>query len=186
MDEIAGIRRAVKDSDFSPRYKAVLLTLIEEVVTIKKTKQEKEAQLKRIRRMLGNSSEKRPQPEEQSETTKTDSPKPAKNHGRYGAKDYRFTQTFSHAHQTLKAGQTCPECAHGTLQEIEPRKCIRLTGNAPIEAELHQPARLRCSGCEGIFHAELPPDVAEEKADASANAVVAVFRYGMGLGNKSC
>ncbi|MBF0502385.1 MAG: hypothetical protein HQM09_19755 [Candidatus Riflebacteria bacterium] len=60
---------------------------------------------------------------------------------------------------------------------IEPRKIIRLIGNAPIEAELHQPARLRCGGCGKIFTAELPPEIGEEKADASANAIVAVFRY---------
>ena len=162
-EEIAGVRRAVENSDFSPRYKAILLTLIEEIVTIKKTKQEKQAELERIRRMLEQSSEKRPKEDEKAEGEKKDAPpaKLPKNHGRLGAKDYRFARTIPHSHSELKPGQPCPDCDSGTLQEMEPRKVIRLKGNAPIEAELHQPARLRCGGCGTIFTAPLPPDVGE-------------------------
>ncbi|MBF0503250.1 MAG: hypothetical protein HQM09_24220 [Candidatus Riflebacteria bacterium] len=180
MEEITDIRRVVEESDFPPRYKAILLTLIEEVVTIKKTKREKQAELERIRRMLGPSSEKRPKNDEQT-AKEGKKPPPARNHGRHGAKDYKFSDTIEHPHQKLKAGQCCPDCDHGTLQEIEPRKIIRLIGNAPIEAELHKPARLRCGGCGKIFTAALPPDVSEEKADASANSIVAFFHYGMGI-----
>lgn len=182
-EEIANVRLEVEESALTPRSKAILLTLIEEIVTIKTTKQEKQAELERIRRMLGSSSEKRPQENEQGAKEDGNLPpaRSAKNHGRHGAKDYRFSKTTEHPHQKLKVGQSCPDCAHGTLQEIEPRKIIRLLGNAPIEAELHKPARLRCGGCGKVFTAALSPDVSEEKADASANSIVAFFHYGMGI-----
>ncbi|MFZ2960351.1 MAG: IS66 family transposase [Candidatus Ozemobacteraceae bacterium] len=183
MEEITGLRLAVDKSDFSPRYKAILLTLIEEIVAIKKTKKEKQAELERIRRMLAQSSEKRSQGNNQNAAKEENPPSIVhpRNHGRHGAKDYKFSKTTQCSHQELKTGQSCPDCDHGTLQEIEPRKIIRLIGKAPIDAELYQPARLRCGGCGKIFTAELPPEIGEEKADASANALVAVFRYGMGI-----
>lgn len=177
-EEIAGVRREVETSDFAPRSKAILLTLIEEIVTIKKTKQEKQAELERIRRALKNSSEKRSQ---ENESGKDREKKTPKNHGRIGADEYRPSQTIPHSHDNLKVGQQCPDCAHGTLQRIKPGKIIRLIGNAPIEAELHEPERLRCGGCGKVFTADLPPEVREGKADASANAMVAFFRFGMGI-----
>jgi len=102
MEEIAGIRKAIGETDLSERYKAILLTLIEEVVNIKKTASEKAAALERLRRMFGNSSEKRTRADS-SETAKPvdgqakteaaeKQPKKAKNHGRIGAKDYSFSK----------------------------------------------------------------------------------------------
>lgn len=174
MEEIADVRQAVEESDFSSRNKSILLALIAEILTLKKTQAEKKAELARIRRMLGENTEKREKP------ISKEKPKP-KNHGRLGSNNYRFSKTLSHAHQALTSGQACPDCACGKLQGHEPRKIIRLRGNAPIEAELHQPESLRCGACGQIFNAELPADVGEEKADESANAVVAVFRYGLGI-----
>ncbi len=175
-EEIAGVRSEVEKSDLSPRSKAILLTLIEEIVSIKKTQQEKQAELQRIRRMLENSSEKRSQ-----ENTEGKKKTPAKNHGRLAADAYRPSKTIPHSHTMLKAGQQCPECEHGTLQQIEPGKVIRLIGHSPFDAELHQQEKLRCGGCGQIFTAELPAEIRDEKADASANAVVAFFRFGMGI-----
>ena len=175
-EEIADVRQAVEASDFSARNKSILLALIAEILTIKKTQAEKKAELARIRRMLGESSEKRETP------GRDEKPKPkAKSHGRLGSNNYRFSKTISHAHQTLTSGQSCPDCACGKLQNHKPRQIIRLRGNAPIEAELHQPESFRCGACGQIFNAEISADVGEEKADESANAVVAVFRYGLGI-----
>jgi transposase len=181
-EEIADIRRTVEDSDFPDRYKSILLTLIGEIITIKQTKRERQAQLERIRRMLDQKSEKRPgsgDTEHQPEASP--SAKAVKNHGRHGVDDYRAARTVSHPHRKLQAGQVCPDCGHGTLQESRPHRFIRLIGNAPIEAEVHEAAQLRCSGCGKIHHAELPPEIGEAKADPSANAIVATFRYGLGV-----
>jgi hypothetical protein len=181
-EEIAAVRCEVMESDLSPRSKAILLTMIEEIVTVKKAKQEKLAELNRLRRGLQNTSEKRSSNDQQSEEKAKPSPKKRKkNHGRLRAEDYQTSKTVFHPHPELSAGQKCPECNHGTLQQLRPGKVIRLVGQAPIAAELHEPARLRCGGCGKVFTAELPPDVSQEKADASANAIVALFRYGMGI-----
>lgn len=191
MEEIACIRRAISETALSERYKAILLTLIEEVVNIKNTASDRAAALERIKRMFGSSSEKRPQDESAGSAETTDtaddqgktetSPKKAKNHGRIGAKDYSFSKTIDYEHKDLHAGECCPDCGHGTLQECEPRKFIRLIGNAPVTAELHQPARLRCGGCGKTYVAEMPDAIADSKYDASANAIVACLRFSMGM-----
>lgn len=192
MEEIAGIRQAIAETDLSERYKAILLTLIEEVVNIKKTASERAAALERLKRMFGRASEKRPQAESAEATDATEDQKKAdesekqpkkraRNHGRIGAKDYCFGKTIDYQHKELHAGQCCPECGHGTLQECEPRKIIRLIGNAPVTAELHQPARLRCSGCGLTYVAEMPAEITDSKYDASANAIVACLRFTMGM-----
>ena len=178
VEEIADVRREVESSDFAPRSKAILLTLIEEIVRIKKTRQEKAAELARIRRVLRSGSEKRSSGKDSDKKADKD---PKKNHGRNGADDYRPSKVVPHYHKDIKVGQKCPDCDHGTLQGLRSGKIIRLVGNTPIEAELHEPARLRCGGCGKVFTAELPPEVGEEKADASANALVAFFRFGMGI-----
>ncbi|MBF0545515.1 MAG: IS66 family transposase [Candidatus Riflebacteria bacterium] len=110
---------------------------------------------------------------------KDSSPKP-KNHGRHGSDEYTFSRVTEYPHE-LNPGDKCPNCEHGTLQRLEPRKIIRLIGQPSIVAELHQPERLRCSGCGEIITAKMPEEVGEEKATPSANAMVAVFRYGMGM-----
>ncbi len=178
-DEIAAIRQAIKESTFAERHKAVLLTLIDHIVTICKTKREKEVELNKIKRVLKNGSEKRSPDEKNAPDVQP--PKKTKNHGRRAAKEYKTRQTIRHSHKELKAGQTCPDCAHGTLQDTKPRRFIRLVGNPSIVADLHEVAGLRCGGCGKTFSAELPPEIGEEKADASANAVVATFRYAMGI-----
>lgn len=190
--EIEAVRQRIEASDLPDRDKQIILTLLEEIVTIKKLAKEKRAYLNRIKRMLEKQSEKRPSanttdgqgadtPEEKQESDeKPAQPKP-KNHGRLSADDYKTSETVTHVHQELHPGQKCPDCGHGTLQPYRPRRFIRLTGQAPIKATLHEVEQLRCGGCEKIFAPQLPIEVGEEKADASANAIVATFRLGMGI-----
>lgn len=174
-DEIRLLRKAVKDSNLNDRFKAVIFTMIEEIVQAKQTEKEKQASLKRIKRMFSSSTEK-----QQKSKTPVESEKPTKNHGRYSTNDYQFSQIVTYP-SDLPPGARCPGCDHGTLQPLEARKIIKLTGSSLVSAELHQPERLRCSGCGEIITAAMPEGLTEEKADASANATVAILRYGMGV-----
>lgn len=174
-DEIKQLRKAVKDSNLNGRFKAVIFTMIDEIVEAKQTEKEKQASLKRIKRMFSSSTEK-----QQKVKAPTESEKPAKNHGRYSTNDYQFSRIVAYP-SDLPPGARCPSCDHGTLQPLEARKIIKLTGSSLVSAELHQPERLRCSGCGEIITAAMPEGLTEEKADASANATVAILRYGMGI-----
>lgn len=174
-DELPELIKAVEESPLSGRHKAILLTMIQQMQDGNRLNHEKMAELRRIKRLLGKTTEKKRRPGNDDESSP-----PKKNHGRNGVDDYQFATVVHYPHH-LHVGDECPGCAHGTLQKQKPRKIIRLKGNAPITAELHEPECLRCSGCGEIFTAEMPPEVGEDKADASAKALVAVFRYGMGI-----
>ncbi|MBF0548860.1 MAG: hypothetical protein HQM08_30860 [Candidatus Riflebacteria bacterium] len=118
----------------------------------------------RINRLLGSKTEK-----EKKEKKDKDSSSKPKNHGRHGSDEYTFSRIVEYPHE-LNPGDKCPNCEHGTLQRLEARKIIRIIGQPSLVAELHQPERLRCSGCGEIITAKMPEEVGEEKATPSANA----------------
>lgn len=180
-EEIPEIIKAVKESLLPEKFKEIILVLVQRMVDIKQTAREKAAALEKIKRMFCNQTEKVLDEKKANPENKPGGKK--KNHGRNGVEDYKISREVDYPHTLLEAGQECPRCAHGTLHEMEPRKIIRLIGQPGIVAELHKPSRLRCSGCGEILTADLPKDIGEEKADATANSLVALFRYGMGLPN---
>ncbi|MBF0442186.1 MAG: hypothetical protein HQK54_09790, partial [Oligoflexales bacterium] len=126
-DEIPKLIEAVQNASLSEKHKEIILTLINQMVEIKQTAKEKAASLARIKRMLGKATEKMDKKTEEA----TEHPKEKKNHGRNSVDDYRFAKVVDHPHE-FQAGDTCPLCAHGTLQHGKPRKIIRLIGQAPV------------------------------------------------------
>lgn len=148
--------------------------MIDEIVELKNNAKEQQVKLERLSRLVKSRSEKKSDSKDNSDNKK-------KNHGRLSADEYKPSKVVSHKHEDMQAGSKCPDCNHGTLQQLKPGKVLRIVGNAPIEAYLHEPERLRCGGCGNIFVAPMPEEFGDEKADASANALVAFFRYAMGI-----
>lgn len=108
-------------------------------------------------------------------------PEKTPGHGRVSAQDYRAAKTVIHPHTTVQAGMRCPGCRRGKLCSLEPGKLLRITAMPPLEATLHRPERLRCAACGEMYTAPVPPEIGTEKYDASACAMVAMFRYGCGF-----
>jgi len=90
-DEIRQLRKAVKDNNLNDRFKAVIFTMIDEIVEAKQTEKEKQACLKRIKRMFSSSTEK-----QQKVKAPTESEKPSKNHGHYSTNDYQFSRIVAY------------------------------------------------------------------------------------------
>ncbi len=176
MEQVSDLVQSVKKCNLSEEQQKIILVLIEQIVDIKRTSDERKAALNRAKRLLGASTEK--DKKAQSETKQNKK----KGHGRNGADKYKITHTYNHEHE-LKAGSLCDLCGKGKLGKMAPKTIIRLIGQPAIIAELHRPERLRCSACGAIFTAKLPEEVGDEKNTASANALVAVYRYGMGVPN---
>jgi transposase len=109
---------------------------------------------------------------------RSDETKPA---GKNGKSDYPAAECIFYRHESLKAGDACPLCGKGTLYFYGTGSVVRLTGQAPIAAAVHQPEQLRCSACQQMFTAKLPDEVGQDKADAAAKAMVCIFRYGSGI-----
>jgi hypothetical protein len=114
------------------------------------------------------------------EREKAGEEKPA-GHGRNGAEDYIGAERLEVAHPSLKPGSPCPEeGCKGKLYDFEPRKLVRIVGQAPVAATVTVVAQLRCNLCLKVFTAPLPAD-ADEKYDASAGSMIALLRYGTGV-----
>ena len=105
-------------------------------------------------------------------------------HGRNGAEDYPRAPHIAVAHATLKHGDPCPEPGcEGRLyiQRREPAVLVRVTGVAPLAAQVYELERLRCGLCGSVFTAEPPAGVGESKYDETAAAMIALLKYGCGL-----
>ena len=107
---------------------------------------------------------------------------PKTGHGRNSAAAYREARRIPVAHAGLTPGDRCPRCLKGKVyRQKDPAMCIRVVGQAPIEATVYELERLRCNLCGDVFEAEAPEGVGEKKYDETAAAMIALLRYGSGV-----
>ena len=103
-------------------------------------------------------------------------------HGRNGAGDYRNPRRVRVSHESLKHGDKCPGCLKGKVYEQqEPRRLVRIVGQAPLTATVYELQRLRCNLCGEVYSAGAPEGVGEDKYDESAAAMIAQLKYGTGM-----
>jgi len=211
MDDLKGLLRRAGAKQFNDQdyetAQTVLLSYVELVSLLK----EKNISMRRLQKMLfGASTEKTadvvgsPQPQagsQQDEEPTTDvlgeadagaSPPPdepaeGKGHGRNGADAYHGAETIEVPHESLEAGDPCPDCQRGTLYEMpRPGVLVRITGMAPIGAKIYRLQKFRCHLCGKIFTAETPEGVGPEKYDATVASMIALLKYGSGMPFNRC
>ena len=94
-----------------------------------------------------------------------------KGHGRIGAAAYPRAQCTHVEHDRVHVGDTCTQCAHGSLYRLrEPERIVRITGQPPLAAHTWELDRFRCSGCGRVFTAPAPPEAQGPKYDERAAA----------------
>jgi transposase len=105
-----------------------------------------------------------------------------KGHGRNGADTYTGADRIRVPHESLKAGDACPNCKKGTVYEsVKPGHLVRIGGQAPLGATVYELQKLRCNLCGNIFTAKAPPEVGPDKYDAESASMIALLKYGSGL-----
>lgn len=106
----------------------------------------------------------------------------AKGHGRNSHRRYTGARRLPISHPTLKAGQTCPECARGKLRQRQnPAVAITVTAQPPVAAVIYEMEQLRCDTCGRLFTAPTPPAAGTQKYDPSVGVMVGLMRYGSGM-----
>jgi transposase len=105
----------------------------------------------------------------------------AKGHGRNAASDYPGAPRVYVKHESLKAGDPCPEegCDGTLYRQPEPRVLVCVKGHAPLSATVYEREALRCGLCGKVFTAGLPHG--DCKYDASASAMIGYLKYGGGV-----
>jgi len=63
-------------------------------------------------------------------------------------------------HESLQAGDDCPECGRGTVYQLQ---------------------KLRCNLCGKVFTARPPEGVGTKKYDATAGSMIGLLKYGSGM-----
>ena len=116
------------------------------------------------------------------EPTGAAEPKPRRQgHGRHGADAYPGAVNIVVPHQTLHAGDPCPECP-GVVYDVKPpAKLIRFVGQAPVHATVYHRQRLRCNLCGKVFTAQLPEEAQGQKYDETVASMIGLLKYGTGM-----
>jgi transposase len=104
-------------------------------------------------------------------------------HGRNGATAYGGAPKVQVPHESLQAGDRCPdaECGGKVYAQRDPGVLVRVKGQTPIAATVYELEKLRCHLCGKVFTATAPEGAGEKKYDESAAAMMAVLRYGSGF-----
>jgi transposase len=107
----------------------------------------------------------------------------APGHGRNSAAAYRGARKVEVPHESLQAGDPCPDeqCGGKVYSQREPGVLVRIKGQAPIAATVYQLEKLRCNLCGDVFTATAPEEAGEEKYDETAASMIALLRYGSGF-----
>jgi len=107
---------------------------------------------------------------------------PKQGHGRNGADAYRGAEQVEVPHESLEAGDACPECEQGKVYEVAcPGVLVRVVGQAPLHAKVYHLQKLRCHLCGKVFTAQPPEDAGARKYDATAGSMIALLKYGSGM-----
>ena len=137
--------------------------------------------ISKLKRMIfGPKTEKFPKSDSQTKDKDKPRPKP-KGHGRIAASQYTGAHKVSIPLENLEAGQCCPDCKSAKLNPQKPGAVIFVQAQAPFDATLYEPERLRCQGCGKTYTAPLPEETVHGKHHSSVPAMIAMLRYGMGL-----
>ena len=135
-----------------------------------------------MKKILGEADKQGNSADDTAEGKDTEPKQKAKGHGRNGAEAYTGADKVCVPHESLKPGDTCPNCKKGTVyQSVEPGRLVRIRGQAPLGATVYELQKLRCNLCGQIFTAQAPPGVGPEKYDAESASMIALLKYGSGL-----
>ena len=114
--------------------------------------------------------------------TGTNGEKKRTGHGRNGARDYHGAERVYVPHETLCSGDQCPVCRKGKVYTLKtPGVIVRVTGQAPLQATVHELQKLRCNLCGEVFTASAPEGIGSAKYDAKSASMIALLKYGSGL-----
>ena len=168
----------IESMDIDDEFRDFLVSALEALVILDKLVGMKDTTIKRLREMFNKTSEKRKNNDGKDKTESDSSGKHPRgnNKGKNGKDEYPNAPKVEHKHEHLKAGQTCPACQTGKINEYQSGVYIRITGSPPISAVIHNTEKLRCNTCGEIFEAEFEGKNAP-KYDSRAIAIIALLKF---------
>jgi len=109
-------------------------------------------------------------------------PETREGHGRRPGDDFTGAEKKSVPHEKFKHKDPCPLCPKGILYRLKnPGRVICFTGQIPIDATIYELEKFRCNLCGMVFTAQAPGNKTGRDYDASAMAMIPLFKYGYGF-----
>ena len=204
LEQLPALQQRLSNGRLEKGDNEILSGMISTVIFMSKLLQAKNTSIKRFRKMLfGDKTEKASKvlgkPDEDdaesdkdndqgpdgtsgTETKTAKKPKKRKGHGRNGADAYTGAEREKISHQSLRHKDPCPLCSMGKIyRQNDPGVTVRIRGVAPIQATVYEAQKLRCNLCGELFTAQMPQAAGKEKFDETANAAIALLKYGVGV-----
>jgi len=131
-----------------------------------------------------HASESKNDPEDTVDAEENSKDQSPKGHGRNGVNAFTGAEHKKVEHIDLKAGDKCPlQCPNGQLYSLKPALTLCFSGNSPVGCTILERERLRCNACGAVFTAEIDDGTitGSRYYDASAQAAIAVYKYGFGM-----
>ena len=117
-----------------------------------------------------------------TEATEDKPPIRPRGHGRNGVNDYPGANKVPISHETLEAGDHCPECGDGKVYDTgRPGVLIRIVGQARLHPDRFYEPRSTGIVYGKLFTAQAPDGVGSRKYDATTGSMIALLKYGSGL-----
>jgi transposase len=181
QDEINELEAKIKGSNLDDASKDLIMKSLKGMIWLSKMLEAKKLSMRKLSKLFGfktekgkaegNSSEKKP---------KEGSTTPDKKNGKNGHDKYSGAQRVIHKHDELSKGDRCPACDRGNLYEVDPGIFVHIKGAPPLIATVHEAQKLRCATCGAIFTANVPKEARAQKYDETADALIALMKYGVG------
>jgi transposase len=190
-DELRQIKARVRERKLEDSDYELIVAILETVEFLRDAVQKKTIAVKRLLGMVfGVRTEKTRKvlpggggkPPAGSSTPSEQQNRKRKGHGRNGVEQYWGADRIVIAHQSLKIGDSCPQCPKGKLyQTNRPGVLVHFQGSPPVIATVYECQSLRCGSCGAVFTAEASREVSGKKYDESAGSSIAVLKYGHGF-----
>lgn len=180
--EFNDLKSSIENSNLKNDQKDLLVKALQGMIWLSTQLERKKMSLRKLGRLFGFKTEKKNKTEDRrSRPTGKGGGKKSQGHGRNKADDIDGAKRVYHAHDELNPKDRCPDCGRGNLYEIPPGIFVHYTGSAPLQAEVHELQKLRCSGCGKIFTAQAPKELRAQKYDETVDVSIALLKYSLGI-----
>ena len=181
QEEINKLELSIKDSNLDEASKDLIIKSLKGMIWLSKMLEAKKLSIRKLARLFGSKSEKTPPKNPLDDKKPKDPPSdPPKKNGKNSHDKYSGAKRVFHEHDTLAKGDRCPACDRGNLYEVDPGVFIHIKGAPPLTATVHHAQKLRCATCGEIFTANVPKEARKQKYDETADALIALMKYGVG------
>lgn len=182
-EQLNELESKIKGSNLDESAQELLVKSLRGMIWLSKMLEAKKLSIRKLSKLFGFKTEKSPATSSSSpekKRPKDSGPAADNRNGKNGHDKLTGAKRVFHQHQELSKGDCCLGCGKGKLYHVTPGIFVHIQGAAPLTATVHEAEKLRCATCGAIFVADVPQEARVQKYDETADAMIALMKYGAG------